>query len=84
MRVHPISDYITGWTIWVVIIIPLLLRRRHLNITGMTTTETKLSLTSHFFGTFEGIDSNFVKNNPSYWKTSGIQANFSCRVTDAA
>jgi len=51
---------------------------------GMITTERKLSLTSHFFGTFEGIDSNFVKNNPSYWKTSGIQANFSCRVTDAA
>jgi hypothetical protein len=50
----------------------------------MITTERKLSLTSHFFGTFEGIDSNFVKNNPSYWKTSGIQANFSCRVTDAA
>ncbi|KAJ6743325.1 ETHYLENE-RESPONSIVE TRANSCRIPTION FACTOR ERF016 [Salix viminalis] len=63
---------------------PALRRRRHLIITRMIAMETKLTLTSHFCGTFEGIGSIFVKNNPSYRKTSGIQANFSCRVTDAA
>jgi hypothetical protein len=55
-----------GWTIWVVIIIHHHRLRLNIASVGMITMEMKLTLNSHFFGTFKGIDSNFGKFYPRF------------------